>query len=161
MSDPTGSPMFIRGRLHPDLAFTVGAPEAGQGVTTTNVAAANWNTPLSQWIFTEVGTNVYQIGLFASEGQLLLTASAPTENSKIQVEKAEASLDTQLWSLAEDPDNAGTYWVQQREASSATFDIGYSGFAVSGTELILVAEHGAPGVTVPTFTYAPVKYPNV
>ena len=92
--------VFIRSVGNPEQALSVTAATASSPVKLSYVHPTNWNSPLSQWVMTEVAQSIYQISLFASSGSLLLEASAATATSPLNIAALSVN-ETQLWKLNE------------------------------------------------------------
>jgi hypothetical protein len=117
-------PIFIRSADNPRLALTVVAnpPAHASQVTLEAVDAADWNTPLSQWVVNAVAEGVFQVALFASAGALLLEAASDDLNANVQVGNVDPANNLQLWRLELD---ATDQWLASVGASD--FQVGFSG----------------------------------
>lgn len=149
MSDAKeAGPKFIRSSDNPALVLSVANtpyPQAsGTAVKFASVPSNgdDWNKPASQWVLESVDANstIFLVKYFPSGGSLVLTASAATANSPLNIVTADATNQLQLWKM-----DLETHPQFISCVGAPGMNIGFSGdIPVRGMGLQLVKANDAP-----------------
>ncbi len=147
----TTRPQYFVCDDEPGLVVTAGGYPGG--AETTLQDNPGWQHPNGMWVFSGVGGDTYTITLYASSGQMYLTAGGDSPGDPVTIEVVLPGSDAQMWRLHEYSN--GVAWFANGGYDVVLAYLGSN--AVPGVPLTLAARPDSH-TTPETFSLKPVAF---